>query len=78
VYETAAQSGSRIPDLRNLLSWSPDILTDEQGRKQLSFYTSDLPGHYAVVIQGISATGQPARITSTFSVKKPSAGKTQP
>jgi len=61
VYETAVQSGSRIPDLRNLLSWSPDILTDEQGKKQLSFYTSDLPGRYAVVIQGISATGQPAR-----------------
>ena len=72
IYETVPQQKSRIPDLRNLLYWSPEILTDQQGNKQVSFYTSDLPGNYAVVIQGISPGGEPARITTGFSVKRAS------
>ncbi|HMH22110.1 MAG TPA: hypothetical protein VK563_10050 [Puia sp.] len=77
IYDNVQQSLTRIPDLRNLLYWSPDVLTDEKGKKQLHFYTSDLPGNYAVVIQGISPDGQPARITSTILVKK-SPVKAQP
>ncbi len=56
VYETAAQSASRLPDLRNLLFWSPDIRTTGSATKQ-SFYTSDVPGSYLVIAQGISADG---------------------
>ena len=70
VYETSDQQKSRLPDLRNVLYWSPDITTDNQGRQQVSFYTSDIPGRYTVIIQGITPDGHPGSIMTTFSVHK--------
>ncbi|MCW3087006.1 MAG: hypothetical protein JWQ78_392 [Sediminibacterium sp.] len=70
VYETAAQVGSRLPDFRNVLYWSPDVRTNARGTQQLSFYTADLPGKYAVVIQGITANGLAGSTVSTFTVNK--------
>jgi hypothetical protein len=70
VYETSSQSASRLPDFRNLLYWSPDITTDEQGKRLFSFYTSDLPGKYAIVVQGITANGYAGSSTLTILVNK--------
>jgi len=70
VYETAGQSENRTPDFRDLLYWSPDINTNEDGKKQISFYTSDLPGTYAVMIQGIDATGYSGSGFIRVTVKK--------
>lgn len=56
-YRTEEESESRLPDFRNLLYWKPDLTTGENGKQQVNFYTSDQPGNYAVVLQGISAAG---------------------
>jgi hypothetical protein len=69
-YEPGLQSQARLPDFRNLLYWSPEIKPDEQGKKRLSFYTSDLPGNYAIVIQGINKTGAAGSAVITFTVTK--------
>ena len=58
VYETPQQTASRLPDFRNLLCWAPDLHTGAQGQLGSGFYTSDLPGKYLVVIQGLSADGR--------------------
>ncbi len=58
-YSSPDQQRSRLPDMRNVLYWAPDILTDKTGKKELHFYTSDLSGKYAIVIQGISQNGVP-------------------
>lgn len=70
VYETALQQASRIPDLRNLLYWAPGIKTAGDGKQQCSFYTSDLPGNYMVVVQGLTAEGLPGSSTTAFRVTK--------
>jgi hypothetical protein len=70
VYATKEQTESRLPDFRNLLYWSPDIKTDETGNKRLSFYTSDRPGKYAMVVQGINANGFAGSKVVYFTVKK--------
>ena len=70
MYETKEQTESRIPDFRNLLYWSPDIKTDENGSKQVNFYTSDRPGKYAVVVQGINSNGIAGSKIIYFTVKK--------
>jgi hypothetical protein len=70
VYETEEQVSSRIPDFRTLLYWSPEIQTDDQGKKALSFYTSDLPGKYAIVMMGITKKGEPASRIVLMEVKK--------
>ena len=69
-YETETQVKSRMPDYRTLLYWAPEIKSGDLGKKMLSFYTSDLPGQYAAVIQGISENGEPGSKVIFFSVKK--------
>jgi len=69
-YETEQEVNSRIPDFRTLLYWTPQIKTDMEGKGKLRFYTSDLPGKYAVVVQGITATGASGSRVIYFTVKK--------
>jgi hypothetical protein len=69
LYETERQAASRLPDFRNLLYWSPGIHMDGQGKKELSFYTSDVPGKYLVVLQGLTADGRAGVKYLDFEVK---------
>ncbi|HEX9509390.1 MAG TPA: hypothetical protein VF939_02830 [Puia sp.] len=69
-YETQEQETSRLPDFRNVLSWKPDIKTDEHGTIKTSFYTSDIKGTFRVFIQGISSNGLPIAASTTFEVEK--------
>jgi hypothetical protein len=69
-YATEDQRTSRSPDFRELLFWAPQINTDENGKAQLSFYTGDIPGKYAVVVQGLSPDGLAGSYNFTFEVKK--------
>lgn len=68
-YETTPERQSRLPDLRNLLYWNPVIVTTATGQQQVEFYTSDQAGRYRVVVQGLTATGQPGHTSFTFEVK---------
>ncbi len=56
-YDTNEKINSRLPDFRNMLHWSPELLLSDQGENQISFYTSDRPGTYAVFVQGIGDNG---------------------
>ncbi len=70
VYETEQAINSRMPDFRTLLYWSPQIKTGPDGKHQVSFYTSDLPGKYAMVVQGLTENGEPGSRVLFFTVKK--------
>lgn len=65
-YDTPAQRESRTADFRPLLFWEPKA----KGRQPLQFFTSDLSGHYRVVVQGVSSSGLSGSQTYTFEVKK--------
>lgn len=66
-YETKKEQENRLPDARHLLYWAPDItLFNEQ--KQLDFYSSDQPGIYKAMLQGISQDGNPIVEQCTFTV----------
>ena len=56
VYTTGRQTQSRLPDFRNVLYWNPDVTIDPSAN--VEFYTSDLPGNYLIVIQGLSRDGR--------------------
>lgn len=68
-YDSPDQLNSRLPDFRNLLFWKPDVETGRDGKTQLSFYTSDRPGIYRGVIQGLTEQGQAGKYTFEFKVK---------
>ena len=67
VYESATQAASRIPDFRNLLYWSPSL--SAKGKEAISFYTSDQPGKYVGIIQGITLRGDAGSGFFSFDVK---------
>ncbi len=69
VYESESQRLSRLPDLRHLLSWLPNLKTGSTGKSNFSFYTSDEAGKYLIVIQGISAGGDPGSGMISIEVK---------
>ncbi len=66
-YETPQQQVSRLPDFRNVLYWSP-ALQSRKGKNEVSFYTSDIPGKYTVLIQGISDGGLAGVAAAGFTV----------
>jgi hypothetical protein len=61
----------RLPDQRYLLHWQPDIFTDEEGKQKVEFYTSDVPGNYRVVAEGLSKDGLSGTRILNFSVEAP-------
>jgi hypothetical protein len=70
VYSTDEQIKSHLPDVRNVLYWSPKIKTGTDGRTSFNFYTSDIPGKYACIVQGITADGLAGSSIITFDVSK--------
>jgi len=68
VYDSKDRQTSRIPDLRNVLYWSGDILTGPHGKQQLSFYSSDMPGRYSVIAQGITTDGKTGSAVAEFRI----------
>lgn len=56
-YDTAEKLHSRKADKRTVLLWSPSINTGASGKKELQFYTSDVPGRYVVRVEGLSNEG---------------------
>lgn len=69
-YDTEDAYKSHIPDFRNVLYWAPNINTTTKGKNSISFYTSDQPGHYIGVIQGLTSNGTAGRRDFMFDVVK--------
>jgi hypothetical protein len=51
------QPGSRVPDLRRTLWWSPMENTGAGGQSILRFHTGDIPGRYQVTVFACTADG---------------------
>jgi hypothetical protein len=68
-YATDEKAASHLPDFRNVLYWAPMLPTDRQGRGALGFYSSDLPGKYVVVVEGLAADGKAGSGMATFEVE---------
>jgi hypothetical protein len=57
-----------IPDYRTTLFWAPNIHTDEKGQATVSFYTSDLPGEYSALLEGLTPNGRAGTTNIKFNV----------
>jgi hypothetical protein len=67
-YATEEQAGSHLPDFRNVLYWCPAVPQDSTGKSTLSFYSSDLPGKYVVIVEGLTADGDGGGGIASFEV----------
>ena len=56
-YPNSNPSSKNYPDFRNVLVWQPSIKLQNQTPQNIQFYTSDIPGKYAILVQGVSNNG---------------------
>jgi hypothetical protein len=57
-----------VKDLRNPLFWNPNIITGQDGRAEINFYTSDEKGKYQVTLEGVGIDGQIVREVTFFTI----------
>jgi len=57
-YDTQESINNSKPDLRTTIYWNPNVMTDENGKAALDFYTADDPSTYSVIIEGVSDDGR--------------------
>jgi hypothetical protein len=57
VYPLIEKDSNNKPDQRPTLFWNPAVLL-ENGEANIEFYTSDMPGRYRIIAEGISSQGK--------------------
>ena len=65
--------GNQSADYRSTVYWNANVKTYGIGKTSLSYFNSDAPGNYKVVIEGINADGELGRAVYRYAV---TAGKT--
>lgn len=65
----ATQKPDIFEDDRLTLLWNPKIITDSEGRAEVTFYTSDMPGKYLITLEGISPEGIPGTGISYLEIR---------
>lgn len=48
---------SDMSDIRSTIYWTPNIITDKDGKATISFYAADNPGNYTVIVEGADLQG---------------------
>lgn len=67
-YDSPDTNKSR-PDLRTTILWVPNSLSNASGEAQMSYFTSDNPGVYKVVAEGLDGKGGLFRKIFKYTVK---------
>jgi len=57
------------PDLRTTVFWEPQMIGDASGKSKISYFNTDVPGTYRIVVEGIDVNGSLARKVLTYEVK---------
>ena len=68
-YSNAKMKAGKFSDIRSTLYWSPSGLTDDTGRIDIPFFTSDISATYKIIITGITARGDVINRTISFRVE---------
>ena len=56
-------------DLRSTIFWKPNLVSNENGESSFEFFTSDQPGEYRIIVQGIDIYGKLGYSVLEFEVK---------
>lgn len=51
-----------------MLLWNPKVKFDESGEAHVAITSSDLPGYYVVVVEGIDGNGNVCSVRDYFDV----------
>jgi TonB-dependent SusC/RagA subfamily outer membrane receptor len=67
-YSPKYEVATNTPDLRTTIYWTPHVATKD-GKGTVSYYNSDQPGTYRVVVEGADIDGNLGRAVYTYEVK---------
>jgi len=56
--------------IRSTIHWEPNVITDENGKATVSFFTSDSAGSYSIMIEGTDLNGSVGTKTGRLLVKR--------
>lgn len=59
----------RVPDTRNTIFWSGDLVLEQGKQMEVSFRAPHTPGTYVVLVRGVSPSGEIYSATTKFSVE---------
>jgi hypothetical protein len=62
------QNSSRMPDFRTQLYWAPQVQTTD-GKADIQFFTSDIPGEYLIHVQGLGSHGYAGSTTTLLVIE---------
>jgi len=65
------QNPAQRSDFRSTIYWNPAVQTDQYGKAQVRFYTSDAVSNFRATFEGIGNAGQPAHQEIKFFAQKP-------
>ena len=51
------QQETNIRDMRSTIYWNPEVMTDDNGKALISFYTSERSSNYLIILQGMDFRG---------------------
>ena len=74
VYQLPQRRGAELEarkELGQLVYWNPEIITNEKGLTEISFYTNDQISNFKITAEGISNKGNVGRGEHTYSTSKP-------
>ncbi|HWA35774.1 MAG TPA: carboxypeptidase-like regulatory domain-containing protein [Cyclobacteriaceae bacterium] len=57
-YSNASEDHAQ-PDFRSTIYWNPNVVTDQTGRANVTFYSADISTSYRIVVEGVTAMGKP-------------------
>ncbi|SEL83862.1 hypothetical protein SAMN05421740_11154 [Parapedobacter koreensis] len=57
-YESPTEADLARPDLRTLIHWAPELVTDDNGEAMTSYYHSDATGETVIVVEAVSTDGE--------------------
>jgi hypothetical protein len=60
---------SPLIDYRSTIHWEPDIVTDKNGKANVSFYAADKQGTYSIIMEGSDMKGNIGRQTGRITIK---------
>ncbi|WP_139955748.1 hypothetical protein [Flavicella sediminum] len=69
-YEDPVDSDWNVQDVRSVIHWAPNIVTDAEGNTKIEFYNGDTLGEMLVIIEAITENGKLGYAETTYVVEK--------
>ncbi|MGC6429761.1 MAG: hypothetical protein ACON5F_01840 [Jejuia sp.] len=69
-YNNLKDEDWKVPDLREVVYWSPSVQTDTNGKAQIEFYNGDNTGDMQVIVEAITPDGKIGYVETEYTVEK--------